>query len=110
MNEVKYKITISMDEPDVDEFKAKLLKINNIVIDEIQQEGFDGYDVITLLITSGTLASIITSISKVVIEYLKVKSKRDLTIGDISLKGYNLKEAEIIIKNYEKALKKQIKK
>lgn len=109
MNGVKYKITVSMDEFDIDKLKSELAKIDSVTIDEIQQEGFNGVDTITLLISSGALASIIASVSKVVIEFLKSKSERNITIGDVSLTGYSIKEAEKIIKNYEGELKKQIK-
>ncbi len=109
MNDVKYRITVSMDESDIDDLKAELAKIDNMQIDEIQQEGFDGADLITLLLSSGALASALASISKVVKEYFRAKSERNITVGDVSLKGYSIKEAEKILNHYEEELKKQIK-
>lgn len=90
---------------------SQLTEIDDATVDKIEQDGFDGWDIIFYFIVTGGAASAIKDITKIIMRILVRDDVKKVKIGDIEIKGYSKKEVEKLLKEIQRnSLNKRSKK
>lgn len=85
----------------IKEFDSELNSINDIEVEKIKQNGFDGMDILFYFIATGGSIALIKSIAQVAIKFIKRDDVKSFKAHDIEIKGYSAKEVEDLLKQID---------
>ena len=88
---------------------SDLNNINDIEVDKIEQNGFDGLDILFYFIVTGGAVSFITNITKIIIKIIGRNDVKSFKVNNIECKGYSKKEVEDLLKNVTSLTTKKTK-
>lgn len=88
---------------------SDLNNINDIEVDKIEQNGFDGLDILFYFIVTGGAVSFITNITKIIIKIIGRNDVKSFKVNNIECKGYSKKEVEDLLKKVTSLTTKKTK-
>lgn len=83
-----------------DMINKELSAIEGISFDKVEQDGFDGLDILLYFIAMGgavSVAAVIKDISKVIMKIISRNDAKVVKVGNIEVKGYGEKDVEKLL-------------